>query len=138
MITALVGPSVHNDLQELKNTGGKLLSSGARERLGQVFLVEREQKKKSMHLLTHYAELVGEGSICSIEYILHQTLTLKPKLFSNCSYNQQQVRRITNDTNGRQRGLEAEKPREIWVGRGGSGGVWGGGRAEDCKEEENP
>ena len=74
-----------------------------------------------MHLLTHYAELVGDGSICSIEYILHQTLTLKPKLFSNCSYNQQQVRRITNDTNGRQRGLEAEKPREIWVGRGGSG-----------------
>ena len=73
----LVGPSVYNDLQELKNTGGKLLWSGARERLGQVFLVERENKKKSMHLLTHYAELVGDGSICSIEYILHQTLTLK-------------------------------------------------------------
>ena len=47
------------------------------------------------------------------------------------------MRRITNDTNGRQRGLEAEKPREIWVGREEVGG-WGGGRAEDCKEEENP
>ena len=83
MITALVGPSVYNDLQELKKYRREaVLSSEARERLGQVFLVERERtKKKSMHLLTHYAELVGDGSICSIEYILHQTLTLNPKLF---------------------------------------------------------
>ena len=128
---------MYNDLQELKkNRREAVLSSEARERLGQVFLVERREKK-SMHLLTHYAELVGDGSICSIEYILHQTLTLNPKLFSNCSYNQQQVRRITNDirTGGNGDLRRRNRERYGWVGEEVG---WGGGRAEDCKEEENP
>ena len=101
--------------------------------------VSRREIAKKVYALAYTLRRTSRRRL-NLQYRVHFAPNINPQILSFFKLFLQPAASETDNkryTNGRQRGLEVEKPREIWVGRGGSGG-WGGGRAEDCKEEENP